>query len=923
VSFDMPNGRLPHGPALKEPFELFGVTPLLRRLPALVVTGLFLGVGWFSLGSDLNVPALFYHEAFGRQFANAVAATLLIVYAWLVTFIVDMRLGPDPAAPSEASWLIQFAVTIIATAVVVGLNVPFDGLLRWLTVPVLYLLVARGLLLFVPVESRLDRGIAWLIGRLEWCIPSLTEILPQWDRLRTGLARTAIPFLIFLALAVVVQPLKRLPMFFGVLAGWALFCATLAAAQLLARWTKRRLGNSRVPETIGGATPREEIALMRFAQAVFGLLVLVFAISALWNHFQFPPVLAVCLLLALIAGANAAVWFHLRRWAPLAFCLIGLALVLCNGQPYRVRFAGLDPHYDAPVPIAVDEEPEVSLDGLSEAALADEYARVLRLCARLHQRLEPRTLEEWNADLQKRAPAYGELVEEYQRLLKDMDDREIALLEGWRAATESATGEVKPKIVLVATSGGANRSSLWTAVVLKRLEDELKSSRSGPLGSDFPRHIRLITGASGGMVGAAHYVVTLGPAGHPSGFSPRAVADDYLTPILNATAFREAPLLFVPVANYESDRGYALEAAMERTTPDLKQSFANLDQGEREGWRPSLVFSPMIVEDGRRLIVSNRMLPYLADAEGSLLLGKRPLQARTLRPSVDELKKFMQSGDSAALQSSDPEATRVRQPRQRYDPQEPDRDVYSRSAIELFRLFPDARASFRVSTAARMNASFPYVSPAVDLPTDPPRRVVDAGYYDNYGVNLAARWMLHHAPWLQNHTSGVVLIQIRDTPSEYLRRHLHDPDEPLLYDRTGARQTRRFLAQVQGGWQWLTSPISGATAARWSVTSFRNDELVEEVGEALNAFRQEDEPPFFTTVVFERPGSDIGMNWYLTSDDIDTIVNAFDKPEDRAKNPNRSALVRLKDWWQGEKPPAPNVKSFQFRPAQQAAPKKD
>jgi len=40
-----------------------------------------------------------------------------------------------------------------------------------------------------------------------------------------------------------------------------------------------------------------------------------------------------------------------------------------------------------------------------------------------------------------------------------------------------------------------------------------------------------------------------------------------------------------------------------------------------------------------------------------------------------------------------------------------------------------------------MNASFPLVSPGVSLPTTPPRRVVDAGYYDNHGVNLAAMWL--------------------------------------------------------------------------------------------------------------------------------------------------------------------------------------
>ena len=40
-----------------------------------------------------------------------------------------------------------------------------------------------------------------------------------------------------------------------------------------------------------------------------------------------------------------------------------------------------------------------------------------------------------------------------------------------------------------------------------------------------------------------------------------------------------------------------------------------------------------------------------------------------------------------------------------------------------------------------MSSTFPYVTSAAALPTDPPRHVVDAGYYDNYGVNLAAAWI--------------------------------------------------------------------------------------------------------------------------------------------------------------------------------------
>ena len=99
-------------------------------------------------------------------------------------------------------------------------------------------------------------------------------------------------------------------------------------------------------------------------------------------------------------------------------------------------------------------------------------------------------------------------------------------------------------------------------------------------------------------------------------------------------------------------------------------------------------------------------------------------------------------------------------------------DVYGRSGVEFRRLFPDAKDRFKVSTAARMNATFPYLSPAVDLPTDPPRRVVDAGFYDNYGVGVAAGWLNFWGPWLVENTSGVLLIQIRDSASHHDRRHL-------------------------------------------------------------------------------------------------------------------------------------------------------
>ncbi len=96
----------------------------------------------------------------------------------------------------------------------------------------------------------------------------------------------------------------------------------------------------------------------------------------------------------------------------------------------------------------------------------------------------------------------------------------------------------------------------------------------------------------------------------------------------------------------------------------------------------------------------------------------------------------------------------------------------------------------------------------------------------------------------------------------------------------------------------MTGPPSGALAARDSVTSFRNDELVQALDDFFRSRHRTDPVPFFTTVVFERPGT-VGMNWYLSAADKHNILNGFNK--DLENNPNPRKLERLKEWWQGRR----------------------
>src|SRR5207245_3336181 len=124
--------------------------------------------------------------------------------------------------------------------------------------------------------------------------------------------------------------------------------------------------------------------------------------------------------------------------------------------------------------------------------------------------------------------------------------------------------------------------------------------------------VRILTGASGGMVGAAAYVGSLQPPSErdrhrdldgqavgPQELIDR-VATDSLGTVARELVFKD--LLLPSFLHPLSDRGRALEGAWERNTRILGRSFSGLAEGEAAGWRPSLFVSPFILEAARRLL---------------------------------------------------------------------------------------------------------------------------------------------------------------------------------------------------------------------------------------------------------------------------------------------------------------------------------
>jgi len=127
---------------------------------------------------------------------------------------------------------------------------------------------------------------------------------------------------------------------------------------------------------------------------------------------------------------------------------------------------------------------------------------------------------------------------------------------------------------------------------------------------------------------------------------------------------------------------------------------------------PMMIFSPTIVNDGRRMIISPQPLSYLT--AGNRLDGeKNPL------------------------------------------PED----------IEFGRLFKKQRGdSLQFTTALRMNATFPYIFPMTSLPTKDPMELMDAGIRDNFGLKTTLQYLYTFRNWINTNTSGVIIVQVRDLP---------------------------------------------------------------------------------------------------------------------------------------------------------------
>ena len=289
---------------------------------------------------------------------------------------------------------------------------------------------------------------------------------------------------------------------------------------------------------------------------------------------------------------------------------------------------------------------------------------------------------------------------------------EIQRLEQWKAAV--APDSSKPPLVVITVSGGGSRSAYWTFRTLQYID-----SASG--GRLFKNTV-LLTGASGGMIGAtywrnihdAYYRGIL-----KDRYAPRYqvnMGKDLLNPIVFSFASIDmiSPFNKITVAGhkYTIDRGYAMEQELARNSENLlDRPIGYYDLRERNGQIPMLVINGTIVNDGRKLMICNRPLAYLTQPEYSLDLPSPPIDA-----------------------------------------------------VDFQAFFPEQHTEeLRLASALRMNATFPYILPVVRLPSQPRMNIMDAGLRDNFGIQVASRYLHVLRDWIKQNASEAIFLEIRDT----------------------------------------------------------------------------------------------------------------------------------------------------------------
>jgi hypothetical protein len=230
--------------------------------------------------------------------------------------------------------------------------------------------------------------------------------------------------------------------------------------------------------------------------------------------------------------------------------------------------------------------------------------------------------------------------------------------------------------------------------------------------------MQLIAGASGGMVGAAYYreLVLRRNLGMIKSKSNQEFKKNIAKDLLNKLSFSASTsdlLVRYKMYRYKDklytqERGVEFEKQLhENLNNYLEHPLSYYKEYESKSLVPLMIFSPTVINDGRRLLISSQNL--------SFMVGLRP--GITAYENIDYQTFFKKNHPG----------------------------------------------EIRFSTVLRANATFPFIMPMITMPTKPEIQLMDAGIRDNYGGKVTVDYLFANSEWIEKNTSGIVIIETRDT----------------------------------------------------------------------------------------------------------------------------------------------------------------
>ena len=283
----------------------------------------------------------------------------------------------------------------------------------------------------------------------------------------------------------------------------------------------------------------------------------------------------------------------------------------------------------------------------------------------------------------------------------------------------------KPKLVILNVSGGGSRSALWSFLDVRQLDSLTQG--------DFTKSVHMITGASGGMLGASYYreLVLRSQLSDTLHLMDERYVHNISKELLNglATAITTRDIFFkyskfeYNGRYYLKDRSHAFELQWHRNTDFVtEKTLGDYEEYERNAAIPVMVFTPTLINDGRRLLISSVETGFYQSA---------------YRIKVDDYFAAVEDLEYSVLMRD-------------FDP-----------------------TSTRFSSVMRMSATFPYILPMTKLPGNLDYHVMDAGIRDNQGAKTTLKFLNVFEDWIAKNTSGVLIVRIRDV----MRHSAKNPSE--------------------------------------------------------------------------------------------------------------------------------------------------